>query len=138
VFFYRNEWSQVKKQYGNLTFGAYPLARHAEVYDLVRKGRPDNKAVVAVGFGTDRDLNPIADDLVQIEDDRKVFPAYYAGPLVNGLLLRKFPEVEKALARLKGIISSQEMADLVKTHDEGWRCSHLARPFSRLQHHKRT
>jgi len=118
VFFYRNEWSQLKKQYDGLTFADQPLARHSEVYDRVRKGRPDNKAVVAVGFGTDRELNPIADDLVQIEDDRKVFPAYYAGPLVNGLLLRKFPDVKKELARLKGIINSQEMADLVKSCDE--------------------
>jgi glycine betaine/choline ABC-type transport system substrate-binding protein len=55
---------------------------------------------------------------VQIEDDLKVFPSYYAGPLVNRLLLRKFPKVEAALLRLKGILSSKEMASLVKKHDE--------------------
>jgi len=117
VFFHRYEWSQLKEKYGDLTFARQPLARHEEVYNLVRQGL-NNKAVVAVGFGTDMELNPIADDLIRIEDDRKVFPNYYAGPLVNGLLLRKFPEVEAALAGLKGIINSQEMTNLVKKYDE--------------------
>ena len=56
--------------------------------------------------------------LVQIEDDLKVLPAYYAGPLVNRLLLRKFPNVEPALAKLKGILSLSEMASLLKRYDE--------------------
>lgn len=117
VFFYRNEWSALTEQYG-LTFADRPLARHTEVYDRLKEGRDDKKAVVAVGYGTDKELNPIAPDLVQIEDDRKVFPTYYAGPLVNRLLLRKFPKVEPALSRLKGILSSQEMARLLKKHDK--------------------
>ncbi len=77
-----------------------PLVSHGDVYNRLRQGRDDEKAVVAVGFGTDKELNPT--DLVQIYDDLKVFPTYYAGPLVNRLLLRKFPKVEAALLRLKG------------------------------------
>jgi glycine betaine/choline ABC-type transport system substrate-binding protein len=118
TFTYRSEWSYVTKKYDGLTFNDVLLARHADVYKRIRESRPDNKGVVAVGFGTDSELNPIADDLIVVEDDRKAFPSYYAGSLVNKLLLRKFPTIREALSRLKGILSSQDMADLLKKHDQ--------------------
>jgi glycine betaine/choline ABC-type transport system substrate-binding protein len=94
-----------------------PLRVLSEV--RVRQGREDKKAIVAVGFGTDKELNPIAPDLVQIVDDRKVLPAYYyAGSLVNRLLLKKFPNVGSALSKLKGILSLPEMVSLLQKHDE--------------------
>jgi glycine betaine/choline ABC-type transport system substrate-binding protein len=116
-FFYRNEWSALQEHY-KLTFAELPQAKHKDTYNFVRAGREDKKAVVAVSFGSDKELNPIASDLVLIEDDRKVLPPYFAAPLVDRLLLRKFPSIETALLKLKGIMTLPEMVSLLRKHDE--------------------
>jgi len=47
-----------------------------------------------------------------LRDDRRVFPPYYAVPVVRPALLRAHPELAAVLARLDGQISDSVMTDL--------------------------
>ena len=51
-------------------------------------------------------------DLVELEDDRELFPAYYLAPVVRGDLLAAYPAIRSLLDGLAGTISNREMARL--------------------------
>lgn len=65
---------------------------------------------VISGYSTDGRL--MAFDLVTLEDDKKIFPPYYAAPVVNQDVLTRFPELEPALNQLAGRISDSMMTVL--------------------------
>ncbi|GAC1592813.1 MAG: hypothetical protein NVS3B25_13860 [Hymenobacter sp.] len=75
----------------------YEAARHADV-DVID------------GYSTDGRIR--AYGLRVLRDDRRVFPPYYAVPVVRLALLRAHPELRAVLAQLDGQISDAVMTDL--------------------------
>ena len=65
---------------------------------------------VISGYSTDGRLK--AFDLVVLNDDKEIFPPYYAAPIVKNSALQKFPELEPALNLLAGRITDSVMTDL--------------------------
>ena len=51
-------------------------------------------------------------DLFVLEDDRHYFPPYQAVPVIREQTSERHPEVEQALAALRGAISNEEMRSL--------------------------
>ena len=51
----------------------------------------EKKLDVVSGYGTDGRIN--AYKLVSLEDDKKIFPPYYAAPIIKERTLERFPEV---------------------------------------------
>jgi osmoprotectant transport system permease protein len=65
---------------------------------------------VISGYSTDGRLK--AYNLVVLDDDKKIFPPYYAAPVVRDDALRRFPELEKTLNLLSGKINDSIMTAL--------------------------
>lgn len=76
------------------------------VYDALNAESID----VALGYTTDGRI--AAYDLVVLEDDRQFFPPYDASPLATNALLETHPEVERALEKLVGKVSTETMQQL--------------------------
>ncbi len=82
------------------------------LYQAVKEGQVD----VISAFATDGRIP--AFDLVNLEDDLKYFPPYYAAPVVRGDLLEKDPEIANILNKLAGKIDDSTMAQLNYEVDE--------------------
>lgn len=65
---------------------------------------------VISGYSTDGRLK--AFDLVVLEDDKHLFPPYYAAPIVRNEALRQFPELPAILNKLAGLINDSIMTEL--------------------------
>ncbi|HVW97078.1 MAG TPA: ABC transporter permease/substrate-binding protein [Mucilaginibacter sp.] len=65
---------------------------------------------VISGYSTDGRLK--AFDLVVLDDDKSIFPPYYAAPIVRNDALKKFPQLEMALNLLSGRINDSIMTAL--------------------------
>jgi len=65
---------------------------------------------VISGYSTDGRLK--AFDLVILEDDQHIFPPYYAAPIIRNDALQKFPELQKTLNLLAGLINDSIMTEL--------------------------
>ena len=65
---------------------------------------------VISGYSTDGRLK--AYDLVVLDDDKTIFPPYYAAPIVRDEILEKYPEVEQTLNLLSGKINDSIMTEL--------------------------
>lgn len=77
---------------------------------LVYNAVSQNEVDVVLGYTTDGRIASY--DLVVLEDDLQFFPPYDASPFADTELLDKKPEVKKALQRLVGKISTEEMQRL--------------------------
>ncbi|TDE15372.1 ABC transporter permease/substrate-binding protein [Dyadobacter psychrotolerans] len=77
---------------------------------VMYKAAFEKKIDVISGYSTDGRLK--AYDLITLEDDRTIFPPYYAAPLVRQETLSKFPELEPALNMLSGKINDSVMTEL--------------------------
>lgn len=62
------------------------------------------------GYSTDGRIK--AFDLYVLEDDKKIFPPYFAAPIIKTKTLEKFPELEKTLNMLAGKFNDSIMTDL--------------------------
>jgi glycine betaine/choline ABC-type transport system substrate-binding protein len=125
-FSFRKEWIALKKSY-DLQYKDYQFARHSEIYDRLRQGAGSSCAnsespnlsgiseIVGVGFGTDLEVNRNTEEFVVITDDKRSLPTYHPAPLVNQLLLRKFPAIERALESLAGIMMRRDMSELLES-----------------------
>lgn len=113
-FLFRNEWSALKERY-NLTAIQSELAKHDQLYTKVTNGHPNGAGYVAIGFGTDTELE--RQEFVTIEDDKRVLPNYFVAPLVDKLVMRYFPPIEDALKPLAGKMTLKEMSELIEKHD---------------------
>lgn len=51
-------------------------------------------------------------DLYVLNDDKKIFPPYFAAPIIKTKTLQKFPELEKTLNLLSGKFNDSIMTDL--------------------------
>ncbi len=65
---------------------------------------------VISGYSTDGRLK--AFDLVILEDDKSIFPPYYAAPIVRNAAMRQFPELAGILNKLAGQINDSSMTEL--------------------------
>jgi len=77
---------------------------------VMYKAAYEKQLDVISGYSTDGRLE--AYDLVVLEDDKKIFPPYYAAPIVREDALKKFPELENALNLLSGTINDSIMTAL--------------------------
>ena len=82
------------------------------VYSALSGGNMD----VVLGYSTDGRINSY--DLVLLEDDLKLFPAYDCSPVASVEILKKHPELIEILLKLKGTISSEKMQELNKLASE--------------------
>ncbi|MGX7199400.1 osmoprotectant ABC transporter substrate-binding protein [Enterococcus nangangensis] len=76
------------------------------VYDAVAAGKMD----IVLGYSTDGRIASY--DLVMLEDDKKFFPPYDAAPVVADELLKKEPKIKDALAKLAGVLDTEQMQQL--------------------------
>ncbi|WP_343610848.1 ABC transporter permease/substrate-binding protein [Chryseobacterium oranimense] len=62
------------------------------------------------GYSTDGRIK--AFDLYVLNDDKKIFPPYFAAPVIKTKTLQKFPDLEKTLNLLAGKFNDSIMTDL--------------------------
>lgn len=96
------------------------------------KAIANNRVNVVDGYTTDPQIRQY--HLVMLKDDRHFFPPYQGAPLMKESFARKNPQVVKALNRLSGKISTQDMQEMnyeVTVRHES--ASHVARRY--LQSH---
>ncbi len=77
---------------------------------VMYKAAFEKKLDVISGYSTDGRLK--AFDLVALDDDKKIFPPYYAAPLARREVLDKYPQIESILNLLAGRISDSVMTEL--------------------------
>lgn len=61
-------------------------------------------------YSTDSEIREF--DLVVLRDDKRLFPPYEAAALIRKDTLKKYPQIERALSKLSGKISSEQMSDM--------------------------
>ena len=61
-------------------------------------------------YSTDSEIREF--ELVTLKDDKKLFPPYEAAALTRQEILVKYPQIEPALGKLSGKISSEQMSDM--------------------------
>lgn len=77
---------------------------------IMYKALYEKRVDVISGYSTDGRIK--AYDLVALEDDKNLFPPYYAAPVVRTDALAKYPELEQALNMLAGAINDSIMTEL--------------------------
>ncbi|HEY4326196.1 MAG TPA: ABC transporter permease/substrate-binding protein [Mucilaginibacter sp.] len=77
---------------------------------VMYKAAYEKQLDVISGYSTDGRLE--AYSLVVLNDDKHIFPPYYAAPIVREETLNKFPELEKTLNLLSGKINDSIMTAL--------------------------
>lgn len=77
---------------------------------VMYKAAYEKQLDVISGYSTDGRLK--AYDLVVLNDDKVIFPPYYAAPIVRLDALQKFPELEPTLNLLAGRINDSIMTEL--------------------------
>lgn len=77
---------------------------------VMYKAAYEKEIDVISGYSTDGRLK--AYNLIVLEDDKKIFPPYYAAPIVRQEVLEKYPEIEATLDLLAGRINDSVMTDL--------------------------
>jgi len=70
----------------------------------------EHKLDVISGYSTDGRLK--AYDLITLEDDKNIFPPYYAAPVVRNSVLQNYPELSAVLNKLSGRINDSVMTEL--------------------------
>lgn len=101
------------RQDGNLGLRSkYGLKIHTIVINdaVMYKAAQEKELDVISGYSTDGRLK--AYDLIVLDDDKKIFPPYYAAPIVRADVLEKFPQLEKTLNMLSGLITDSIMTEL--------------------------
>jgi len=101
------------RQDGNLGLQSkYGLKIHTIVISdaVMYKAAYEKQLDVISGYSTDGRLK--AYGLIVLQDDKGIFPPYYAAPVVRDDALKKFPELEKTLNMLSGKINDSVMTDL--------------------------
>lgn len=101
------------RQDGNLGLESkYGLKVHPIVISdaVMYKAAYEKQLDVISGYSTDGRLK--AYGLIVLDDDKKIFPPYYAAPIVRTDALKRLPELENALNLLSGKITDSIMSDL--------------------------
>jgi osmoprotectant transport system permease protein len=82
------------------------VVNDAVMYKAAYEGELD----LISGYSTDGRIK--AFDLYVLEDDKKIFPPYFAAPIIKTKTLEKFPEMEEILNILAGKFNDSIMTDL--------------------------
>jgi osmoprotectant transport system substrate-binding protein/osmoprotectant transport system permease protein len=101
------------RQDGNLGLQSkYGLKIHTIVISdaVMYKAAYENQLDVISGYSTDGRLK--AYNLIVLNDDKKIFPPYYAAPIVREDALKRFPQLENVFNLLSGKITDSIMTDL--------------------------
>lgn len=101
------------RQDGNLGLESkYGLKVHPIVISdaVMYKAAYEKQLDVISGYSTDGRLK--AYGLIVLDDDKKIFPPYYAAPIVREDALKRFPDLEQTLNLLSGKITDSIMSDL--------------------------
>lgn len=77
---------------------------------LMYKALYENKLDIISGYSTDGRIK--AYDLVVLNDDKKIFPPYFAAPIVKEKTLQKYPDLEKTINLLAGKINDFVMTEM--------------------------
>lgn len=77
---------------------------------VMYKAAFEQKIDVISGYSTDGRLK--AYDLVTLTDDQRIFPPYYAAPVIRTEVLQKYPELRNVLNLLSGQINDSIMTEL--------------------------
>ncbi len=77
---------------------------------VMYKAAYEKQLDVISGYSTDGRLK--AYNLIVLNDDKTIFPPYYAAPIVRQDVLQKYPELEPALNILSGRINDSIMTEL--------------------------
>lgn len=77
---------------------------------VMYKAAYDGELDVISGYSTDGRIK--AFDFYVLEDDKKIFPPYFAAPIIKTKTLQKFPVLEKVLDLLAGKFNDSIMTDL--------------------------
>ncbi|HEY8968510.1 MAG TPA: ABC transporter permease/substrate-binding protein [Puia sp.] len=77
---------------------------------VMYKAAYEKKLDVISGYSTDGRLRTY--DLVTLEDDKKIFPPYYAAPVVRTEVLERYKELGPVLNKLAGRINDSVMTEL--------------------------
>ncbi|GAB3910311.1 ABC transporter permease/substrate-binding protein [Mucilaginibacter boryungensis] len=90
----------------------YGLKIHTIVISdaVMYKAAFEKELDVISGYSTDGRLK--AFNLIVLNDDKGIFPPYYAAPIVRDDALKKFPDLEKTLNLLAGHINDSIMTEL--------------------------
>lgn len=75
-------------------------------YEAIQSGQID----VMNLFTTDGQLSHA--NLTVLEDDKHFFPSYYCTTVIREETLNKYPELEKALKKMDGLLTDSEMSQL--------------------------
>lgn len=70
----------------------------------------NNDIDIIDAYSTDAELKEYG--MVVLEDDKKLFPPYQGAPLMKKETVKKHPEAVKAMNKLKGQISDEEMQEM--------------------------
>lgn len=81
------------------------------MYQTLAQGSID----AAIGYSTDGRI--AAFDLITLEDDKQFFPVYNPTPTYRKGTLEKFPEIEKILNTIAGLITAEEIREMNYQHD---------------------
>ncbi|MBG8555479.1 ABC transporter permease/substrate-binding protein [Hymenobacter guriensis] len=95
----------LRRAYGLRRLPSVVLAP-ALVYEAARNADVD----VIDGYSTDGRIR--AYGLQVLRDDKRVFPPYYAAPVVRPALLQAHPELRPVLAQLTGLLTDSAMTEL--------------------------
>jgi len=101
------------RQDGNVGLqNKYGLKIHTIVISdaVMYKAAYENQLDVISGYSTDGRLK--AFNLVVLQDDKRIFPPYYAAPIVREDALRKFPGLEDVVNLISGRINDSIMTAL--------------------------
>jgi len=82
------------------------VVNDALMYKAIQEGKLD----IISGYTTDGRIK--AFDLVVLQDDKNIFPPYFAAPVIKIQTLKKFPGLEDALNLLAGRINDATMTNL--------------------------
>src|SRR4030095_11525542 len=77
---------------------------------VMYKAAYEKKLDIISGYSTDGRLK--AFDLVVLDDDKKIFPPYYAAPLIRNEVLQQYPEILPVLNMVSGKINDSVMTEL--------------------------
>ncbi|MBW7674296.1 ABC transporter permease/substrate-binding protein [Chryseobacterium chendengshani] len=101
------------RQDGNLGLrSVYGLNVNPKVVSdaIMYKAAYEGELDLISGYSTDGRIK--AYDLYVLEDDKKIFPPYFAAPIIKTKTLQKFPDLEKTLNLLAGKFTDSIMTDL--------------------------
>jgi len=96
----------LQKGYGGFRFKAIRILDNGLKYAALQHGDVD----VVVAFSTEGQLK--AENLIVLEDNKHLFPAYHVAPVVRDAALAAKPAIAPALDRLSALLTTDLMQDM--------------------------